>query len=174
MNYRVLIPNALSAARMVVGVAFPFAADDGRLLIVIAAMLSDALDGWAARWLHGETDVGRWLDPIADKFFVLIVAATLLAEGTLHPLWLVGIAARDLTVMFGMLSVLHRPTGSRWQNLRPSWWGKSTTAAQFVVLLVLVMLGSAPVWLLTLTTLLSLVAAGDYARRFLRPPAATA
>ncbi len=173
MNHRVLIPNALSAARIVLGVAFPFAADDSRLLIVIVAMLSDGLDGWAARWLHGETDVGRWLDPVADKFFVLIVAATLLAEGALHPLWLVGIAARDITVLLGMLYVLQRPPGSPRPKLRPSWWGKSTTASQFVVLLVLVKMGSAPVWLLALTTLLSLVAAGDYALRFLRPPAAT-
>ncbi|MCS6865617.1 MAG: CDP-alcohol phosphatidyltransferase family protein [Gemmataceae bacterium] len=170
MNYRLLIPNLLSAARIVLGAAFPFSSDDGRLFIIVLAMLSDGLDGLAARWLQGESDVGRWLDPIADKFFVLMVTATLLAEGTLHPLWLMGIAARDITVMVGLLVVVVRPQWLRWHKFQPSWWGKSTTAAQFVVLLVLVVKGSAPVWLLTITTLVSLGAAINYAMRFVRHP----
>jgi phosphatidylglycerophosphate synthase len=162
-----LIPNGLSAARIVLGLAFPFTPVEWRLWIVIAAAVSDALDGLAARWLGAESNTGRLLDPVADKFFVLMLVGTLLAEGALHPLWAVGLAARDITVLVGLLYVIARRQWARGRRLRPSALGKVTTAAQFGVLLVLVIWGSAPVWLLAAVTLLSAVAAVGYARAFL-------
>ncbi len=56
---RSLIPNGLSAARFALGVAFPFASAEARVWLVVAAAVSDALDGLTARWLHAESDTGR-------------------------------------------------------------------------------------------------------------------
>ena len=168
-----LIPNGLSAARVLLGVAFPFVPTEWRPWVVVAAALSDLLDGLVARWLRAESDTGRLLDPVADKFFVFMLAGTLLAEGALSPLWAVGLAVRDLTVLVGLVYVIVRQQWARGRKLRPSWMGKCTTAAQFAVLLVLVV-WPAPVWLLGAVTLLSAAAAVDYARRFLTanaPPA---
>lgn len=168
-----LIPNGLSAARIALGVAFPFVPTEWRLWVVVVAALSDMLDGLVARWLRAESDTGRLLDPIADKFFVFVLAGTLLAEGALSPLWAVGLAARDLTVLVGLVYVIARRQWARGRKLRPSLLGKCTTAAQFAVLLVLVV-WPAPVWLLGAVTLLSAATAVDYARKFLTanaPPA---
>jgi phosphatidylglycerophosphate synthase len=163
---RALIPNGLSVFRLLLGLAFPFVPADWRLAVVVVAALSDALDGLVARWLGAESDTGRLLDPIADKVFVLVLAGTLLAEGAISPLWALGVAARDVVVLAGLLYVIARRQWARGRRMRPSWLGKCTTAAQFALLVVLVAWGSAPVGLLAAVTALSLVAAVDYALRF--------
>jgi len=163
-----LIPNGLSAARVALGLAFPFVPHEWRVWVLGAAALSDALDGPTARWLHAESDTGRLLDPLADKFFILVLVGTLLAEGALHPLWAVGLAVRDLTVLVGLVYVIARRQWARGRRLRPSWLGKGTTAAQFAAVAIIVIWGAAPVWALAAVTLLSALAAFDYARAFLR------
>jgi len=160
------IPNSCSLARMILGVAFPFVPPEWRLWLIIAAAITDFLDGFLARLLHAESELGRMLDPIADKVFVLILVGTLIAEGTLHSFWALGIAARDLAVILGVLLVVLQRRWQTTREMRPSWLGKCTTAGQFAVLLVLVVWGTAPVWSLMLTTLLSVAAAVGYARSF--------
>jgi cardiolipin synthase len=163
-----LIPNALSGSRILLGVSFPFLPTEWRLWVVVVAAITDALDGLAARWLHAESDTGRLLDPIADKVFVLAIGVTLLVEGALHPLWALGLAARDVVVLTGLADTIIRRQWAVGRKMRPSVLGKCTTAAQFAVLLVLVAWGTAPVWFLAATTALSLLAAADYLRAFVR------
>jgi phosphatidylglycerophosphate synthase len=178
-SYRELIaviPNALSASRILLGAAFPFVPVDWRLWLVLAAALSDALDGTAARLLGVESDTGRLLDPVADKFFILVLIGTLLLEGSLNPLWALGLASRDIVVSAGLVYTIARRQWSVGRKMRPSWLGKCTTAAQFGVILTLVAWGSIPVWVLAATASLSAVAALDYIRVFKRlhggiPPA---
>jgi cardiolipin synthase len=169
-SYLTLVPNGLSAARVVLGVAFPLVPSEWRLWVVIAAALSDMLDGLVARWLRVESDTGRLLDPVADKFFVVMLVATLIYEGTLHPLWALGLAVRDVTVSVGLLYVIARRQWARGRQLRPSWLGKCATASQFAILLALVVWAPAPMWLLVAVTLLSAAAAVDYAHKFLTTP----
>jgi phosphatidylglycerophosphate synthase len=169
-----LIPNGLSVARLLLGLAFPFFPADLRPWAVVVAAASDALDGLAARWLRAESDTGRLLDPVADRVFVLVLAGTFVAEGAIHPLWAVGLAARDLAVLGGAAAVALRSRWASFRRMRPSRLGKCTTAAQFAVLLVLVLRGSAPAWLLASATLLSAAAAVGYAWVFAEgstPPA---
>jgi cardiolipin synthase (CMP-forming) len=163
-----VIPNALSASRILLGAAFPFVPVDWRLCLVLIAALSDALDGITARLLGVESDTGRLLDPVADKFFVLVLVGTLLLEGSLNPLWAVGLATRDIVVLAGLVYTIVRRRWSVGRRMRPSWLGKCTTAAQFAVLLALVAWGSIPVWVLAATSSLSAVAALDYIRIFRR------
>ncbi|HEY1186682.1 MAG TPA: CDP-alcohol phosphatidyltransferase family protein [Gemmata sp.] len=161
------LPNVLSIARIVLGLVFPLVPSEWRLGVIIAAALSDLFDGFTARLLRAESNAGRLLDPVADKVFVLVLAGTLIAEGALHPLWAVGLATRDITVLIGLGYVIAKRQWARGRKLRPSFVGKVTTAAQFVLLVVLVVWGTAPVWLLAPVTLLSAGAAWDYAQTFL-------
>lgn len=160
------IPNVLSASRVLLGLAFPFVPADWRLWVIVVAAVTDALDGLAARWLHAESNAGRLLDPVADKVFVLAVAGTLLADGAIHPLWALGVAARDVVVLFGLAYVIARRLWAVGRRLRPSLLGKCTTAAQFALLLVLAGWNAAPVWLLAGTVALSVAAATEYAWAF--------
>ena len=77
------LPNALTILRILlvpVIVALVFVPDDGArwaaLGLFILASLTDYFDGYLARTTGSQTDLGRLLDPIADK---ILVAAVLLA-----------------------------------------------------------------------------------------------
>ena len=48
------------------------------LMTFMFAGITDLLDGFAARKTSGKTDLGAWLDPIADK---LLIGATFIVIG---------------------------------------------------------------------------------------------
>jgi CDP-diacylglycerol--glycerol-3-phosphate 3-phosphatidyltransferase len=68
-------------------------------LVMIAAGLSDGLDGWLARRMNMVGSLGVALDPIADKVFAGALGILLLFYRD-FPLWLAGlIVGRDLLIM---------------------------------------------------------------------------
>jgi CDP-diacylglycerol--glycerol-3-phosphate 3-phosphatidyltransferase len=81
-DYRLNLPNTITAARIAVAplIAFlPFSASHWlRLLafvLFVTAAVTDIFDGWLARSRNMVTDLGRLLDPLADK---LLLFATLI------------------------------------------------------------------------------------------------
>ncbi len=98
--------------------------------LLCAAGISDWLDGWAARRLGQESELGRLLDPICDRVFAVTVLATLVVIDAL-PLWQLGVLiARDVANTLGALVVwLARP--ERVVGLRPRLSGKLVTSLQF-------------------------------------------
>jgi cardiolipin synthase len=73
------------------------------LLLFCIAAVSDALDGYLAKRFHWTSELGRFLDPAADKLLlvsVFIVAAWL----DIAPWWVAAVAvARDLVIGGGAL-----------------------------------------------------------------------
>lgn len=66
------------------------------LVIFAVASLSDYIDGMLARRMRTTSELGAFMDPLADKMLVLLVFAILMAMG-MYPLWLfVLVLARDL------------------------------------------------------------------------------
>ncbi|MBI3409815.1 MAG: CDP-alcohol phosphatidyltransferase family protein [Planctomycetes bacterium] len=167
-NFRRLIPNGLSLTRLVLGVAFPWLPVDWRLAVVTIAAVTDLLDGLAARWLHGESETGRVLDPLADKVFVLALLGTLVAEQTLPLWWALAVLARDIAVTAGIAVVFVLGRGSKQRRFKPTWLGKCATAAQFGLLIAMVLTGKSWLWLLLLTAGLSIAAAVDYLWTYIR------
>ncbi len=82
------LPNILTAGRVVAApcVALAFVifdrplADWIALILFFLASVTDYLDGWLARRLNKISEVGKMLDPIADKAMVLIALAVLVAR----------------------------------------------------------------------------------------------
>lgn len=102
----------------------------GALAVFLAAALSDALDGFIARRFRQASELGRIMDPIADKFLVAaaIVLLSLWDVPGLHrfPLWYpVLVFSRDLVLLIGSI-VLHVLNGR--VEVRPNFAGKSATA----------------------------------------------
>lgn len=60
------------------------------LLAFLSGVLTDFLDGWAARQFEAESRFGVWLDPIADK---LLVGAALIALALALKSWLIYVPA---------------------------------------------------------------------------------
>ena len=67
-----VIPNLLSAARLVLGLAFAAVPVSWRLVVVVVAGATEFLDGALRRLWHFSGAMGHLLDPIADKVFVLV------------------------------------------------------------------------------------------------------
>jgi phosphatidylglycerophosphate synthase len=163
----VLVPNLLSLSRVALGLAFPWAPPRARVGLIVAAALTDLLDGLVCRWWHVATPLGRILDPVADKVFVLLVLLTFWCEGTLHAAEAALVGLRDLAVLAGVGWLVLRGNWSALHSLPPSLPGKLATGAQFVFLLSLA-LWRQPVLVVFLpTVLLSGLAAADYLHAFL-------
>jgi cardiolipin synthase (CMP-forming) len=126
------IPNAISAARLAGVPVFLWlvlgprtaVADDWAVGVLIAAGLSDWLDGKIARALNQGSRLGQVLDPAADRLYIAATIVALAVRGII-PWWLVAVLAlRELTVG-AALAVLRRRAG--FGTLQVSLVGKGAT-----------------------------------------------
>jgi len=102
--------------------------------LFIAACLSDALDGILARVLNKHSELGRFLDPLADKMLLLSGYLALLTASLkiTPPLWvIVTIVFRDIILISGLL-ILFLMTGNI--RIKSNMLGKVTTAVQMITL----------------------------------------
>lgn len=108
---------------------------DWALGVLIAAALSDLLDGVLARHLNQKTELGAYLDPIADK--LLLSSSFLLLAMKLKVAWWLTILvlARDLLMLITAAAILlvvgYRP-------FPPSLYGKFTTGVQIIFIFLVV------------------------------------
>ena len=108
--------------------------------IFFTAVVTDAVDGFIARWRNQITELGKVLDPVADKLLLLSAIVLLSMRGHLatFPLWFViTVFSRDVIILLGAL-ILHLFNGH--VKIAPSFLGKVTTVLQMTAVL-WVMLG---------------------------------
>jgi cardiolipin synthase len=165
------IPNLLSLTRLALGIAFPLMPAEWRLAALLTAAATEFLDGQAARLLGALGTIGRILDPIADKVFMIAVLATLLVAGPLKAWQLIALVPRDVVVTGGAIYVAARLGSSALRRMAPAPLGKLTTATQFLFVVMVVATGKVNLALLIIGSLLSAAAAIDYLVRFRRPAA---
>lgn len=151
------VSNLLSLSRMLLVVPTAFAVwYDAKALAValfVLAAVTDYLDGFFARRLNQISDLGKVLDPLADKVYVAVVVVQLLVMGIL-PFWFVAVVlARDLLILAGGLYV-EKATGI---VLPSNWVGKwAVGALSLTVLLMYLDAGDIPEWTGILVTLIML------------------
>jgi cardiolipin synthase len=134
------LPNALTLLRACAAVPVALAVRSGRLdvalVIGVVAGLTDGVDGIVARRMGQTSDVGRLLDPIADK---LLLATTFLAVSLTGagfeplPFWLAGLAVtRDVCIVAAGLAI-YLATG--FTGFTPTLLGKANTCLEMGVVL---------------------------------------
>jgi len=99
-------------------------------IVFLAAGISDAVDGFIAKRYGLTTELGAYLDPLADKLLLVSIYVSLSILSTL-PLWLVIlVVSRDILIIGAvMLSwVLDKPV-----QMRPLWISKFNTTAQILL-----------------------------------------
>lgn len=129
------VSNFLSLLRAPLALLFIFDHVFPRTLAIVLAMITDSLDGYLARRYDKTSQLGAFLDPLMDKFFVFFVGTILIIEERLTLWEFLAFISRDFAVVFfGFLLVFQ---GSRFQ-FRSIWSGKIATTLQFFVLLNLV------------------------------------
>lgn len=100
-------PNLITGLRILLVAPFLWLLLEERygaaLLLFVIAGVSDALDGFLAKYYGWTSELGELLDPIADK---LLLIGAILALGWLNKLpgWLVALViARDATIVGGAI-----------------------------------------------------------------------
>jgi cardiolipin synthase len=133
------VPGMLSLSRLVLAVAFPFALGAQAhpavaALVLVAAGISDVLDGWYARRFSQVTATGAVLDPVTDKVFVLTVAVSLVVRGYLAPIDVVLLSTREIAELplVVWLAVSHHARRRRSEQPSANLLGKAATVLQFV------------------------------------------
>ena len=130
------LPNLLSLLRIVITFFFILVAYHDRLdyalCLFILQGVTDLLDGFIARTMGKKTDLGAYLDPIADKTMLIGAFIVLSVKGFI-PLWLpVLIISKDIGIAIGFF-VLYRLVGST--KPVPSIFGKFSTTCQIMTIL---------------------------------------
>src|SRR5260370_29683813 len=109
------------------------------LLVLVVSGLSDGFDGLLARSLNQRSALGAYLDPIADKL-LLSSSFVLLAFKKQLAWWLtILVFSRDVLILIVAVVIL---LVSGYRPFPPSIYGKLTTAAE-IILVFLVILGAA-------------------------------
>lgn len=127
------LPNFITLLRFPLALAFLQDNAIYRAIAVLLAMLSDGLDGYIARRYGKVSRLGTFLDPLADKLFVLLVLGILLSEKRLLPWEAATMLCRDFSVLIFGIYLACRGTLGQYQ-FRAIWCGKLMTALQFTVL----------------------------------------
>lgn len=117
MKYRELfyISNLLSALRvlLVIPIYYWFNQNTPTAVywivsLLLVAALTDSFDGRLARRLNQQSDLGRILDPVADKIAMGIIAYLLVKLRGL-PLWFLGLVLlRDMVILLTGLLILRK------------------------------------------------------------------
>ena len=107
------IPNLLTLLRLILIPIFwvimmGLKQDFWALGVFVLATVTDMLDGFLARRFNQVTDVGKLLDPLADKLMVLSVLATLLLRGIISWIPVALLAFKELIMLTGGIVLYKR------------------------------------------------------------------
>jgi len=140
IKYFAFIPNLLSIIR--IGLVYPLLNNiyllnyKVSLIIFVVASITDALDGYLARKLNWQSELGKILDPVADK---------LLLSGTIFVLWLSDLIpfymfliliARDVIILLG---AAFQMTLTDSKAPYPNFLGKFTTIILIVYIAIILL-----------------------------------
>ncbi|WP_377847795.1 CDP-alcohol phosphatidyltransferase family protein [Bosea sp. UC22_33] len=125
------IPNLITIGRLflvpLVIVMIINANWDAAFILFVVAGISDAVDGFLAKRCGMASELGAWLDPVADKALIVSIYITLAVVGAI-PVWLVVlVVARDLMIVAAVILswLLDKPL-----TIAPIVVSKLNTAAQ--------------------------------------------
>jgi CDP-diacylglycerol--glycerol-3-phosphate 3-phosphatidyltransferase len=135
------IPIALTLSRLaaipllmvLLVVRFP-GHDQLAAALFIVFSLTDTLDGQIARRRGTVSDLGKFLDPLADKLFVLSVLIVLVQEGLVAAWVVLVIFSREL-----IITILRSVAGAKGQVIAAAPLGKTKTITQMSAVTLLIL-----------------------------------
>ena len=128
------LPNLITLARLILVPVIIWLLLVGHthtaFLAFVVAGISDAADGFIAKRFNMETELGAYLDPIADKMLIVCIFVTLGLQGHL-PVWLViAVVSRDVLIVMAVMlsSLVGHPV-----KIKPLVISKANTVAQIML-----------------------------------------
>jgi cardiolipin synthase len=130
------VPNQLTLLRMVVLpfvlISMIYGHHTLSLWLFAAAAVTDVIDGIVARRFNQKTQLGQYLDPIADK---LLLSSCFVAQSVIGtiPWWVtILVLLRDVIIVATVLVVV---LATNIRSFPPSMFGKANTVIQIVTLI---------------------------------------
>ncbi len=154
------IPNIITLLRFPLALAFLQENITIRVLAIVLAMITDCLDGYLARKYKLTSRIGTFLDPLADKFFVITALVALLSENRLTAWEAATMLCRDFSIIIFGCYLIYRGTWEHYQ-FRAIWCGKLTTTLQLSVLFALTLGATIPPAIFSTFVVLGLMALGE-------------
>lgn len=157
-NRIITIPNILSVCRIIMIPVFIWAYCCRKeyplaFLILCLSGITDLVDGFIARTFHMVSNLGKALDPLADK---LTQGAVLLCLGSRYPqmLFLAGLlVAKEIITGLMSLSAIHKTKEVKGAD----WHGKVTTCLLYFTMLLHILWGGIPQTTSVLLTVLCVI-----------------
>lgn len=140
------IPNLISYLRIALIPLIIWAyceKESGLLTVIIVALsgLTDILDGKIARRFNMVTEIGKVLDPIADKLTQLAMMYCLVTKYELMGYALIVLVAKE--IIMAVTAVMETFVSSKINSAL--WYGKACTAILYVVMIILMFFTDIPV-----------------------------
>lgn len=141
------LAHALTLSRIPIAIGFWLSYGDWRLslALVVLAALTDAADGTVARWWQRRTgdtrpSPGEWLDPIVDKFFILVVLAAIQVHDPVPWGIIALIVARELVLipLAAIYRLVVQRNGRGEHAFKADPIGKAATVAELAAIAALV------------------------------------
>lgn len=127
------LPNLITVLRIIAVPITVWLIVEGYLMwafwLFVAAGVSDALDGFIAKRFNMETELGKYLDPIADKILLVTIFITLGVEGHIASWLVILVVFRDFVIIAG--AVLFE-TMTHSLTMKPLMVSKVNTVVQIV------------------------------------------
>lgn len=140
-NRIVTIPNILTLLRIaLIPVAVIFIYQDKQsfftltIIVLVLAIFTDILDGQIARRTNQVTNIGKLLDPVADKLMVVSVMIAMSDINIIAGWIVIIIVAREL-----LATGIRAIAADSGVVISANWWGKFKTGFQFAALIILLM-----------------------------------
>ena len=127
------LPNLISLGRLMLVPAIIAMIANQRwkeaCILFIIAGISDAVDGWIAKTFDLSTELGAYLDPVADKALIVSIYVALAVVAVLPATIAILVVARDIMIIgaFMISLILRKPV-----KVKPLMISKVNTAAQII------------------------------------------
>ena len=139
------LAHALTLSRIPIAVVFWLTYGDRpvSLALVVLAALTDAADGNVARYMKRrsgrESTLGEWLDPVADKIFVVVVLAAIQVHDPVPWSIMALIVARELLLV--PVAMIYRIVvhGRGEHAFKAGAIGKAATIAELAAIIAIIL-----------------------------------
>lgn len=128
------LPNLITLGRLVlvpVVIALIVQSDwPAAFALFVLAGVSDAVDGYLAKRFELRTELGAYLDPLADKALLMSIYVALAVEGVLPATVAILVVSRDVMIVGAVVvsMVLDKPVA-----IKPLFVSKANTTGQIVL-----------------------------------------
>ena len=166
------IPNLLSAFRIVLIPFFIYHVIQGNMLaaaiILIISALTDMFDGFLARRFNWVTNLGKVLDPTADKLTQIAVCVLFALRLSQYWIFFAVLMLKDLVILAVSVYLLKNKVAFAGAK----WFGKVATTLFYVSMILIALIPTLPAWaiytLLISTTFCAFLSLFLYIPEFIR------